>query len=434
MHRRDAVRALVALVPVVGAACARPLSPIGPAGGAGPAVGEAAGAVDALGPIVRVALSSAGAGPVVGASGTWRVLDAGGRGDVVVRAGAGERWRVEQRAGRLRVVRDDGAASGWRAGPLVVRPADPRALVVHDGRRYRGELALVAEGSGVLVLNRLPLEEYLRGVVPLEIGNRPASERAAAEAQAVAARSYARARLRSTGARAFDLGAGTADQVYGGVDAERPTTDAAVRATAGLVVTYAGRLVSAPYHSTCGGSTAESSEVWRARAEPFLRRVSDRKPGGGAWCDAAPRFAWTETLEADALRRMLDRHLATYASVPAGGVGDVLELRVDETTPSGRAGVLVVRTTRGAFRVRGNDIRSVLRTRGGETLNSTYFTVRRPPTARGESAPVATLEGRGYGHGVGMCQWGAIGRARAGHDFRTILGTYYPGTSVGYAD
>ena len=72
--------------------------------------------------------------------------------------------------------------------------------------------------------------------------------------------------------------------------------------------------------------------------------------------------------------------------------------------------------------------------RGGGTLNSTYFTVRRPPTTRAESAPVATLEGRGYGHGVGMCQWGAIGRARAGHDFRTILRTYYPGTSVGYAD
>ena len=96
--------------------------------------------------------------------------------------------------------------------------------------------------------------------------------------------------------------------------------------------------------------------------------------------------------------------------------------------------MLLVRTTRGAFRLRGNDIRSVLRMRGGGTLNSTYFTVRRPPTARGESAPVETLEGRGYGHGVGMCQWGAIGRARAGHDFRTILRTYYPGTSVGYAD
>ena len=427
MHRRDAVRALVSLVPVVGAACTTVRRTAG-------GVGEADGAVDPLGPTVRLALAPAAAAPVVGASGTWRVLDADGRGDVVLRAGAGERWTVEQRGGRLRVVRADGAASGWRAGPLVVRAADPGALVTHDGRRYRGELALLAAGAtGVLVLNRLPLEEYLRGVVPLEIGNRPPAERAAAEAQAVAARSYARARLRGTAARPFDLGVGTGDQVYGGVAAERPTTDAAVRGTAGLVLTDGGRAVSAPYHSTCGGSTAESTEVWRARSEPHLQRVSDRRPAGGAWCDAAPRYRWTATFAADELRRTLDRHLGAYATVPPGGVGEVLELRVWETTPSGRVGELMVRTARGTFHVRGNDIRSVLRPPGGGTLNSTYFTVRNAQAARGDRAPIATLEGQGYGHGVGMCQWGAIGRARAGHDFRTILRSYYPGTTVGYA-
>jgi len=76
----------------------------------------------------------------------------------------------------------------------------------------------------------------------------------------------------------------------------------------------------------------------------------------------------------------------------------------------------------------------VLRGRGGEILNSTYFAVRTPPARRGDGTPLATLEGTGYGHGVGMCQWGAIGRARGGQDFRTILRTYFPGTSVGYAD
>ena len=131
---------------------------------------------------------------------------------------------------------------------------------------------------------------------------------------------------------------------------------------------------------------------------------------------------------------MLQKYLGEFASVPAGGVGVVRELRAEATTGSGRVAELVIVADRGLYRLRGNEIRSVLRTAAGEMLNSTYFTVERSPAARGESAAVATLVGRGYGHGVGMCQWGAIGRARAGQDYRAILRTYYPGTSVGYAD
>jgi stage II sporulation protein D len=424
------------MVPVVASACAdgrrRPMVDI-----EHEAAGTVEGTSEAIGlgegPIVRVALLDGVPSAVVGGTTTWRLIDDDGRGDVVLRSGGTERWRIEQRDGRLRAVRDDGVASGWRRGPLVARPADGGPLTV-GGRRYRGELVVVPASKGVLVVNRVGLEDYLRGVVPLEIGNRPASERAALEAQAVAARSFTHSQLRDARGEPFDVTAGVMDQVYGGVDAERATCDEAVRATAGMVLLYGGRRVSAPYHSTCGGSTAEPGEVWRATPEPHLKRVSDRRPGGGSYCDASPRFAWTRTFERDELRRLLDRYLGSYATVPSGGVGEVVELRVDETTPSGRAGILDLRTTRGDFRLRGNDIRFVLRERGGEILNSTYFTVRRPPVRRGESPPVATLEGNGYGHGVGMCQWGAIGRARSGFDFRDILQTYYPGTSVGYAE
>ena len=396
---------------------------------------EAAGVVDAAGPLVRVALATNAASALLGGTGGWRVLDADGRGDVVLRGGGAERWRVEQRDGRLRVVRDDGAASAWRAGPLVARPVEQGALVAYDSKRYRGELVFSpAAERGLLVVNRLPMEDYLRGVVPLEIGGRSTEVRAAVEAQAVAARSYARGRLGAAARRGYDVTGGTQDQVYGGVEAEHALADAAVRATAGLVLLLGSRAVNAPYHSTCGGSTAEPQEVWRAQAEPHLQRVSDRAPGGGHFCDAAPRFRWTRTFEVEELARLVDRHLGAYATVPAGGVGAVLALRVEETTPSGRAGLLAVVTRRGTFRLRGNEIRYVLRGRGGEILNSTYFAVRTPPARRGDGTPLATLEGAGYGHGVGMCQWGAIGRARAGQDFRTILRTYFPGTSVGYAD
>jgi len=92
--------------------------------------------------------------------------------------------------------------------------------------------------------------------------------------------------------------------------------------------------------------------------------------------------------------------------------------------------VIEVETDRGFFPVRGDDIRSVLRVTGGEPLSSTYFSIA-PEYDRNGLISSVTLRGQGFGHGVGMCQWGAIGRARAGQSFREILGTYYPGTSVG---
>ena len=392
-----------------------------------------------LGAEVRIALSTLTDGVEVGATTEWLLEGADDGGAVLAQGASGERWRVEQRGGRLRAVRSRGPASAWIEGALTARPSAVGGTMVVGGRGYRGELLLIPTDSGVLVVNRLPMEEYLRGVVPLEIGpDRRPDERAAVEAQAVAARSFAVGRLReratTRATRGYDMTAGTLDQVYGGMDVERALSDEAVRATAGLVLMYRGQVATTPYHAACGGNTAASEEVWSA-AVPYLRSVSDRIPGTRRnYCDIAPRATWTRVLEQDELRRTLDRYLPAYTSVPAGGVGSVRELRVEEGTSSGRVARLALATERGVYRLNGNQIRFVLRDAAGGVLNSTYFTVSRAPVRRGESAPVATLIGRGNGHGVGMCQWGAIGRARAGQDFRTILGAYYPGTSIGYAD
>jgi stage II sporulation protein D len=106
---------------------------------------------------------------------------------------------------------------------------------------------------------------------------------------------------------------------------------------------------------------------------------------------------------------------------------------VESRTPSGRVRTLGIGTSRGHFSLRQNDIRFVLRSEGGEILNSTYFSVdsRRDPDGAITSL---VIRGNGNGHGVGMCQWGAIGRARAGADYRSILRTYYPGTTVAAVD
>ncbi|HJQ53900.1 MAG TPA: SpoIID/LytB domain-containing protein, partial [Gemmatimonadaceae bacterium] len=284
--------------------------------------------------------------------------------------------------------------------------------------------------SGFLVVNKLPMDDYLRGVVPLEIGNRTAAEMAAVEAQAVAARTYAYKHLNP--ARAFDMYATVQDQVYGGVDAEKPLSDSAIRTTADVIVLYNGQPITTPYHSTCGGSTAGVSEVWYDQPdEPYLRPVSDKIPGSDRYyCDASPRFAWTQSYDAVGLRAVLEKYLASYTNAPKSGLGRVTDVREAGRTPSGRLAALAVQTEAGTYTLRGNDIRFVLRDPKGAILNSTLIGVTEEKNDGGAVSSL-TINGRGYGHGIGMCQWGAIGRARAGQNFRTILETYYPGTTLG---
>ena len=413
----SAARTVVGAAALTVVACVRSPSPTGSV--------RPPNAVD--GRQVRVSLGTvASAG--LSASDGWQLRDRDGR--VVASGDATARLRLSISAGRIRVERVSGAPLQLD-GPLVfsARGRGPASL---DQRRYRGDLVIAVADSMLRVVNRVDLESYLRGVVPRELGVRGPNERAALEAQSVAARSYAVTRLENA-TRDYDMVATTGDQVYGGMDAENALADAAIAATEGLVLMYGGRVVSAPYYSTCGGSSAAPDEVWRSRNEPFLQAVSDRIPGTDRhYCDIAPRFRWERSWKGDSLSTIVERYLRSYTQAPAGPLGGLKNVLVDGRTPSGRVAAIIVQTDRGEYRVRGNDIRYVLRSSGGELLNSTYFSPEVVSAADGRLARL-TLRGLGYGHGVGMCQWGAIGRARAGQDFRTILRTYFPGTSVARA-
>lgn len=375
---------------------------------------------------VRIALAGGVPGGRAGATGSWRGYESGG-GKSIGGGNAGETWSFERRGASVRVVRDDGAST--RKGPVVIRPTEKNSYVTWNGKRYRGELVVSATDSGLFIVNRLALESYLRGVVPLEIGNRKPEEHAAVEAQAVAARSYSYLHL--IPARAYDMLATVQDQVYGGVDAEKPVSDAAVAATEGMVVMYGGKVINTPYSSTCGGSTAAVHEVWYQQPDqPYLLPVSDRIPGTDRfYCDQSPRFQWTSSFTTASLRTVLEKYLSAYTAAPKGALGRITGVYERGRTESGRVEALRVETDRGTYVLRGNDIRFVLRSANGEILNSTYFTAE--ATMTGGEVSGLTLRGRGYGHGIGMCQWGAIGRARAGQDYRTILSTYYPGTTIG---
>jgi len=354
-------------------------------------------------------------------------------GSLVARALANQVWRLEHEGRRVRAVRPDGVGTVWSDGAIVAR-ADANALLSLDGKPYRGDMTFFGTDSGLSVVNVVKIDDYLRGVVPLEIGTTAQSDSAAVQAQAVTARSYAYIHLGADGRQPYDLTGGTLDQVYGGVAVETPVASEAVESTRTQVLKYGGRVVNAPYHSTCGGTTAAASEIWRSNDEPYLQRVSDRIPGSSRYyCDLAPRFRWTRTIEGGALTAALAQYLATYTSVPNRTPGIPREITIGSRTPSGRVGTVTITTDRGNFVVRGNDVRFVLRPPNGEILNSTYFSVETTSAPDGSIARL-TLHGMGYGHGVGMCQSGAIGRARAGQDYRTILRTYYPGTTVGAAE
>ncbi|MEO6777908.1 MAG: SpoIID/LytB domain-containing protein, partial [Gemmatimonadaceae bacterium] len=303
-------------------------------------------------------------------------------------------------------------------------------LIAFDGHRYRGDVALVVSSDAISVINRVDIESYLRGVVPLEIGtDRTLGESAAVEAQAIAARSYTYTRLDDS--RPYDMVATTLDQVYGGVDAERPLSDAAVGATRNMVMMYDGKVINAPYHSNSGGVTAAASEVWRSGDEPYLTSVSDRIPGTDHYYgEDSPRFRWTRTLDASALAGLLDRYLPQYSSAVRGRVGILRKITETGRTGSGRIAGLTFETDRGSYSVRGNDVRFILRSPTGDILPSTLFSFDQKTDNDGRVSQLV-IRGAGNGHGVGMDQWGAIARARAGQDALTILHTYYPGTTIG---
>lgn len=375
---------------------------------------------------VRVLIGSTPREIPLAQAGSWKLVD--DRRRVIASGESSARWSVIRDGRRLRAIYADAPSSAWVEGSLTIET--PAGEVTWQQKTYRGVLVLVPTDSAVLVVNRVDVEEYLRGVVPLEIGARLTSDHAAAEAQAVAARSYTYTRMLVSRARDYDLRASEADQVYGGVSAETFWGDLAVAATAGWVLSHRGQVVTAPYHSACGGSTALPSETWRGGQDGYLLPVSDTSLNTGRpWCDLAPRAQWERRIAAADLAAALDRYGKLYAQVPTGAAGSIRDVLIQGRTASGRARAVVFATGAGNVTLRTNDVRYVLRPLGGALLPSTSF---RLSTERGPDGSLQTVvvQGRGNGHGVGMCQWGAIARARAGADFRAILKAYYPGADI----
>jgi stage II sporulation protein D len=344
---------------------------------------------------------------------------------------AGVRWLVlpdSADPSRLRLVKPDSTRTEALRGIAVVNVTENR-FVVANGRRYRGRINILSSRGGLTVVNRVTVESYIAGVVPPEIGARRPDELSAVLAQAVVSRSFALKNRGRWEAFGFDAYADTRDQVYLGVAVETAQAWDAVRTTAGQVLTYDGDVIDAFFHSACGSKTAGVDEAFAtARTRPYLRPVSDDRGGGHYYCDISPRFRWREQWDGPKLRAILSRTLPAVTPLSGDGLQKITDVTVSRTTRSGRVGELRIVFERGDIRIPGPDVRAVLRPEADRLLSSTAFqlTVTKD---NGEVTRVVAAGG-GSGHAVGMCQWGAIGRARAGQDYRSILNTYFPGTKL----
>ncbi|HET7462264.1 MAG TPA: SpoIID/LytB domain-containing protein [Longimicrobium sp.] len=367
-------------------------------------------------------------------------------------AGTDSFWAVKADPGVTvyRVTR--GGTSVDANNPVVLTSSD--GLVTIGGVRYRGTAEVRVNGAGTLAgVNELPMEEYLYGVVPRELGPTVFPELEALKAQAVAARTYALSGLGKRASDGYDLLATTSDQVYGGYDAEHPMSTQAVDETAGIAALYDGKLITALYSSTTGGHTADNEEAFNSAPVPYLRGVPDAERGqafehvpsldvfrshanaaslrnakeGDFESDWARYHRWTFEWSAAEISEVI----SAYAGQD---VGKVLAINVTERGPSGRALAIEYVTEAGTFTDTKDHIRTSLKfinaSGAQQSLLSTLFFIEPVLDKHTGEVDGFVAYGGGFGHGVGLSQTGAVGMAEKGHGYEEILKHYYQGIEL----
>lgn len=316
---------------------------------------------------------------------------------------------LKEGAGPQRIIaRPAGNGIEWNG---TVYPAERILLQTDKGhielgkRRYRDHLHVLKSPSGKLaVMNEIGIEEYLKGVLPLEV--HPDWPAETLKAQAVASRTYALFQsMKNTGSEAA-LQATVLSQVYGGALFHKAATDRAVEETRGEVLTSAGAIFPAYFHACCGGRTAQPDQIWPLIPNPALASV--RCP----FCRTAKHYKWALRLSLSSIEAKMQAN-----GFPAKGLNQIHWIDQDV---SGRARRVALGYARSDVTVSADDFRRFL---GVDRLRSLKADV----TVKDGRA---SFHGYGWGHGIGFCQWGAKKQAEIGKDYRTILRYYYPTSEI----
>lgn len=346
-----------------------------------------------------------------------RVGLASGRASVTITPAEGKATAQTESSKTIALAANTAAAIRWQAGAflvgreklrgdvLTIRPSGAGELGL-DGRRYRGALELRHKGGGLTAVNIVPVDDYLRSVVPEEMPVDWPAE--AIKAQSVAARSFALASRGRHAGEGYDLCTTTHCQLYTGTAAEKSASNAAIKATRGEVLTYGGKPIEALFHTDSGGVTENSEDVWGSHV-PYLRAAKDTP---------TKTMPWTKTIS----RADLERKLAAKGH----DIGKIRSIALSplaigrsakDRTASGRVKTMTVKGTKGTVTLSGTTWRSLL------GLKSTLFDAKL-------AKDMVTFTGYGSGHGLGISQWGAERMAAKGASYAEILHHYYTGTKM----
>lgn len=277
-------------------------------------------------------------------------------------------------------------------------------------KRYRGSVEFCLEEGKLAAVNVLNIEEYLRGVVPSEMPSSWSPE--ALKAQAVAARNYALQRVETTRGSASNVNSDISSQVYGGYDAETVATNKAVEETSGIIMLSGGSTVSAFFHSSSGGFTENSEDVWSGKLS-YIRSKAD------PYDKNEKHYNWKVSYTADQLKEKL-----AVAGYKFKKVTDVVEL--ERTSSGARVMELAVKGVGPDGKSLTAEIKNADTVRATLGLKSALFKFTKKYD-RSKNLTEINITGSGWGHGLGMSQYGAYGMALEGYDYQEILKYYYSG-------
>lgn len=295
------------------------------------------------------------------------------------------------------------------------------------GHQYRGSFVLQLYKGNICLINYLDIEDYLKSVIYSEMGVASRDEDyEALKAFAVCIRNYTVMKQKENQKAVFDVYGDKRDQVYSGFESEKGYTNRAIIETRGLVLEHNGHPAKTFYFASCGGFTEDCDNVFREKGLDYLCGVQDG--GEQANCSISPSFSWKEEYTSEQIVKML--YDSKYISSKAYKVENV---SVKSRYHSGRVNELEIILSGGSEKKKvvlvGNLIRYVIKSqKNGGLLKSTMFQVEN--LRNRDAVRKISISGKGNGHGVGFCQWGAIGLSRQGKEFDEILYTYFPGTKL----
>jgi stage II sporulation protein D len=283
----------------------------------------------------------------------------------------------------------------------LIIEADKDASIIIDERPFRGKVTFLrTPDNHITVVNDINVEDYIKGVLYHEVSHHWPME--ALKAQAVAARTYALYSI-NPASKPYDVTNDIYSQVYGGRSSERYRTDLAVDYTRGQVLTYNNKIIPAYFHATCGGATEDASELWNVADIPPLKGV----PCG--FCQNSPHMHWKRNFELRDIQQALNLH--------GYKVGTIKEISIADRDRSDRIEHLkIIQKDGEELIIKGKDFRDLM---GPNIIDSNNYQI----VMKGY---YIDFIGKGWGHGVGMCQWGALGMARQQFNYKQILSYYYP--------